>query len=153
MTDEAEKMLDRLAAHMWRTDMESAPRDDTPVLAGQFNKDAHYYGRTEVDTWCTESGSHGYTGFGNFNTTYWPATHWKPLDTPDADIAAAAHAALSGLIAENKRLREALDGLLPGLLCGESWNLPDSEKVSIIITFGALKAARAILAKGGSDAE
>jgi hypothetical protein len=44
------------------------------------------------------------------NATAWPeeafAPHWKPLDTPDADIAADAHAALSSLIAENKVLRD-----------------------------------------------
>jgi len=40
------------------------------------------------------------------------------------------------------KAREALDALLPPILCGESWDLPDAETVEITTTFGALKAAR-----------
>lgn len=41
------------------------------------------------------------------------------------------------------KLLEALDAILPSTLCGESWNLPDDETVSITVTFGKLRAARA----------
>jgi hypothetical protein len=47
---------------------------------------------------------------------------------------------------EAARLYEALKALMPGLLCGESWNLPDDEGVSILVTFGNLKAAREVIA-------
>jgi hypothetical protein len=41
------------------------------------------------------------------------------------------------------KLLEAIDAILPSTLCGESWNLPDEETVSITVTFGKLRAARA----------
>ena len=63
-------------------DIESAPRDGTRVLLGQFNDKRDFYGRMAVDWWRTEGGSHSYTGFGQFNKTYWPATHWMPLPAP-----------------------------------------------------------------------
>jgi len=50
------------------------------------------------------------------------------------------------LEAENAKAREALDALLPPILCGESWDLPDAETVEITTTFGALKAAREVRA-------
>lgn len=39
---------------------------------------------------------------------------------------------------------EALRDLLPGVLCGETWGLPDEEKVAITVTFGAIRKARAL---------
>lgn len=53
---------------------------------------------------------------------------------------------------EAARLREALDELLPSKLCGESWNLPDTEKVTIVTTIGAIKQARAALQSQPSEA-
>lgn len=53
----------------------------------------------------------------------------------DADLFAAS----PGMLA-------ALEGLLPGKLCGEGWNLPDDETVSITVTFGNLRAARSAVA-------
>ncbi len=44
-----------------------------------------------------------------------------------------------------KPLVEALEELLPTMLCGEGWGLPDDETVSITVTFGKLKKARAAL--------
>ena len=38
--------------------------------------------------------------------------------------------------AANARLMEALANLLPTKLCGESWNLPDNESITIVTTFG-----------------
>lgn len=46
---------------------------------------------------------------------------------------------------ERRGLVEALANLLPTKLCGEGWGLPDSETVSIVVTFGKLKAARAMI--------
>ncbi|HEX8382413.1 MAG TPA: hypothetical protein VF592_03460 [Sphingomonas sp.] len=45
----------------------------------------------------------------------------------------------------SERVREALSDLLPAPLCGEAWDLPDSNTVAITITFGKLRAARAAL--------
>lgn len=60
-------------------------------------------------------------------------------------------AAIAKLEAERDALVEALDGLLPTKLCGEGWNLPETETVAVTITFGKLNAARAILAKMEAD--
>jgi hypothetical protein len=63
----------------------------------------------------------------------------------DAALIIAAVNALPHLLAEITRLRAveaALADLLPTPLCGESWDLPDSETVAITITFGKLRAAR-----------
>jgi hypothetical protein len=40
-------------------------------------------------------------------------------------------------------LLEAIEAILPSTLCGERWNLADDETVSITVTFGKLRAARA----------
>ena len=47
-----------------------------------------------------------------------------------------------------RELVEALEDLLPPPLCGESWDLPDKETVSITVTLGKLKHARKVLSKG-----
>jgi hypothetical protein len=44
-----------------------------------------------------------------------------------------------------ERLAADLDALLPTPLCGESWDLPDTETVSIVVTFGKIKSARTTL--------
>lgn len=46
------------------------------------------------------------------------------------------------LLQEIAKRDAALRDLLPGKLCGESWNLPDEETVQITVMFGALRAAR-----------
>jgi hypothetical protein len=63
-----------------------------------------------------------------------------------ADTLKALSARLAEVDTENERLREAFAGIMPGKLCGESWDLPDSESVSISVTFGALRKARAAFA-------
>lgn len=45
----------------------------------------------------------------------------------------------------------AMRELLPSKLCGESWNLPDTEHVTISINFGKLERARASLAAYGES--
>ncbi len=62
-------------------------------------------------------------------------------------------ASVHALEAELAGVRAALDGILPTKLCGESWRLPDTEKVSIVVTLGKLKAARAILAPTTDNGE
>lgn len=56
------------------------------------------------------------------------------------------------LIAAAPLLVEALDALLPGPLCGESWDLPDEEMVQITVTLGELRAARAALRAAATSA-
>lgn len=74
--------LDRLAAvpEGWKT-IDSAPKDGTRVLLGRFtgNKKAEHEGLCKVDWYRQPSSSAGYVGFGYFNMTHWPATHWMPL--------------------------------------------------------------------------
>lgn len=68
----------------WR-DIESAPKDGkTRVLLGRFTGDpkAMNEGLMAVDWYRTEYSGHGFVGFGLFNNTYWPATHWMPLPPP-----------------------------------------------------------------------
>jgi hypothetical protein len=64
----------------WQT-IETAPRDGTKILCGRFVRGCEYNGRIRVDWWATFKES-GYTGFGHFNATYWPPTHWMPLPAP-----------------------------------------------------------------------
>jgi len=61
-----------------------------------------------------------------------------------SDIRQAADE-IARLREERRGLVEALANLLPTKLCGEGWGLPDSETVSIVVTFGKLKAARAMI--------
>jgi len=56
------------------------------------------------------------------------------------------------LMAAAPALKDALDALLPGPLCGESWDLPDDETVQIATTFGKLRAARAALRAAATSA-
>ena len=75
MTD-ASELVER---QMWQP-IETAPKDGTKILVGRFVRNGQYNGRIKVDYWhepkrdkCT------FTGFGRFNPTFWPATHWMPL--------------------------------------------------------------------------
>jgi hypothetical protein len=54
------------------------------------------------------------------------------------------------IMRERAELRSVLSDILPTPLCGESLNLPDSETVSIVVTFGKLKAARQALSNTSS---
>lgn len=74
---------------------------------------------------------------------------------PALTVIDEARELVPALAAENTALREALDSLLPGPLCGEAWGLPDTEKVAITVTFGAIRKARALSPTsphGGDDA-
>ena len=65
----------------------------------------------------------------------------QPAPVPDAQTAYEARACQ-----QVKVLREAIKKLIPHRLCGEGWDLPASEGVSVWTTFGDLKFARAALA-------
>ncbi len=64
--------------------IESAPRDGSKILLGRFTgkPKADREGYICVD-WCRQAkDKRGFIGFGGFNTTYWPPTHWMPLPAP-----------------------------------------------------------------------
>ena len=54
-----------------------------------------------------------------------------------------------------QQLLDALREIMPSRLCGESWNLPDDDTVSIVVTFGKVARARAAItaAEGALAAE
>ena len=89
-------------------------------------------------------------------TKLWAIEHGSPERVGDIcyltlnrdQIGANAH-----LIAAAPDLFEALESLIPGRLCGENWNLSDSEHVPIDITLGELRAARTALAKARGEAK
>jgi hypothetical protein len=58
-------------------DISTAPKDGTKVLVGCFwvaEGYAQFLGHMAVDHW-----EDRFRGFGKFNSSYWPATHWQPL--------------------------------------------------------------------------
>jgi hypothetical protein len=66
---------------------------------------------------------------------------------PMAHSAQAMTEELAHLRAQKAQLVEALKAITPPTLCGESWNLTDTETVEVTATFGNIKLAReAILA-------
>lgn len=62
--------------------IETAPKDGTPVLLGRFRKGCSKNGRVRVDWYRLPEDGAGFLGFGKFNNTYWPATHWMPIPPP-----------------------------------------------------------------------
>jgi len=78
-------MPDLTEAQGWRP-IASAPKDGTSVLLGRFTGDpkAMHEGLVEVDWYRKEGSGHSYVGFGRFNQTYWPPTHWQPIPAPPA---------------------------------------------------------------------
>lgn len=66
---------------MWQT-IDSAPKDGTRVLLGRFKPGCKHHGRMAVDWYRRPGDNAGFIGFGRFNATHWPATHWMPLPTP-----------------------------------------------------------------------
>lgn len=57
--------------------IETAPKDGTRVLVARFAPGTKYDKIMKVDRWQEK-----YSGFGLFNHTYWPPTHWMPLPAP-----------------------------------------------------------------------
>lgn len=69
---------------MWQP-LDTAPKDGTKILLGRFVPRDKYNGRIRVDWW-HDGKKNDFIGFGEFNTRYWPATHWMPLpDPPQAE--------------------------------------------------------------------
>lgn len=67
------------AQQQWRP-IETAPKDGTEVLVAHFSTPASkWHGRRRVDWWRQKSDNQWYVGFGHFNDTYYPPTHWMPL--------------------------------------------------------------------------
>jgi len=65
--------------------IETAPKDGTKLLVGRFtgnNNSANHEGLIAVDWYRTPGMMAGFIGFGKFNTTWWPPTHWMPLPPP-----------------------------------------------------------------------
>ena len=95
----------------------------------------------------------GYTGVreraGRYlETDAQPACGVTAIHQDDAPLFAPAcwqEVKVEYLLARIATLEDALGDILPGKLCGESWGLPDAEAVSITVTFGKLKAARAAM--------
>lgn len=62
--------------------IETAPKDGTRVLVGRFTKgkmSSDRNGYMTVDWYRQPKDGAGFLGWGKFNTTYWPPTHWMPL--------------------------------------------------------------------------
>jgi hypothetical protein len=62
--------------------IETAPKNGTRILLGRFKSDCPMNGRCAVDWWSLPEDGRGWIGFGKFNPTYWPPTHWMPLPPP-----------------------------------------------------------------------
>ena len=78
MTDNSTSSVD------WQP-IETAPRDGTPILAFRADK-LHRFGHMQVTYWRVEEDGKGYVGWGEFNMTHWPPTHWLPLPKGPADV-------------------------------------------------------------------
>ena len=65
--------------------IETAPKDRSRILLGRFvdHCEEGRNGYISTDYWRTKE-IDGWDGFGAFNSTYWPATHWMPLPKPPA---------------------------------------------------------------------
>lgn len=66
--------------------IETAPKDGRKFIAGRFAPEgdkSQPNNLVAVDRW-HKMPEDGYTGLGQFNNRYWPATHWMPLPAPPA---------------------------------------------------------------------
>ena len=60
--------------------IETAPKNGERVLVACFSATGKKgEGLMQVDYWHTRSIDCGFEGWGKFNPTYYPATHWMPL--------------------------------------------------------------------------
>jgi len=69
--------------------IETAPKDDTRIICGRFTGDAEAMqeGFVAVDWRRDTARGHRYNGYGEFNMSSWPPTHWMPLPEPPANPA------------------------------------------------------------------
>lgn len=68
--------------------IETAPKDGTEILLGRF-VDKCQFGHNNtvaVDYWHDVTRKDKFNGFGQFNPTYWPPTHWMPIPAPPEPI-------------------------------------------------------------------
>ena len=86
----ADAILAILPVMGWQP-IETAPRDGTTVLL--LSQEAVKQGRLlkhggcAVDYWHDPKRDNcRFTGWGKFNETYWPPSHWMPLPPPPADM-------------------------------------------------------------------
>jgi hypothetical protein len=59
--------------------IETAPKDGRKIIAFCLKNGKPHY---DVTWWRTNKDICGYTGWGEFNERFWPATHWMPLPAP-----------------------------------------------------------------------
>lgn len=83
--DLAQAALDRCAGSgvaqraPWQP-IETAPKDGTTILA--FSPTAKGHRRIQTTWWRRPEDQCGYTGWGEFNTSYWPPTLWMAIPDP-----------------------------------------------------------------------
>jgi hypothetical protein len=76
--DAIERAIALLRHLMWQP-METAPKDGTRILAWSPAAARHGHFGMKVARWRTAQDDAGYIGWGEFNTEFWPPTHWMPL--------------------------------------------------------------------------
>lgn len=66
------------------TPFEAAPKDGRKVILGRFtgNPEAMHEGLVKVDRYTQPEEGKGWVGYGRFNHTYWPPTHFMPIPAP-----------------------------------------------------------------------
>lgn len=62
--------------------IETAPKNGTKIIA--FSPRGAKGPVMDITWWRREEDRLGYVGWGEFNTLYWPPTHWMPLPAPPA---------------------------------------------------------------------
>jgi hypothetical protein len=65
--------------------IETAPKDGARVLLGRFAPRMDRHGYCAVDWYRQAKDGNGFIGFGKFNMTFWPPTHWMPLPAPPTE--------------------------------------------------------------------
>ncbi|ANW00657.1 hypothetical protein [Bradyrhizobium icense] len=76
VVNELEALRASVEQQQWRP-VETAPKDGTRILA--FSHHGAKGPVMSITWWRREEDRKGYVGWGEFNTTYWPPTHWMPL--------------------------------------------------------------------------
>jgi hypothetical protein len=65
-------------SHRWHP-IETAPKDGTDILAVAVRNGEPYF---KITWWRQAKDKRGFTGWGEFNDEFYPATHWMPLPNP-----------------------------------------------------------------------
>lgn len=96
--------------------IETAPKDGTQILACGFRDGVPIIRTTR---WRTLDG--GLECWGEFNTYYWPATHWMPLPKPPA-IRKEAADEIDSLREQLVKAKAMLREFLPAAVAGDARN-------------------------------